>query len=102
MIDEGMRNKMIAKGVSKVMGVAHRMEKSRDLSYTKATIKITNELEIEINAIRDDESTDEKLRGRIYEWEIYAIVNGKDVDGETVSSWNDLTPSVYYMLNCYI
>lgn len=100
-----MRYDTIKRGCKKTLKVIFRMMQNRDINDVKETVKITKDLSLEVNAIRND------IRSPLYDgygevvcFEVYAIKNDSSVDCVTIDIFTseNFENDVMYLLNCYV
>lgn len=102
-----MREEIIQKGFEKAKKAYDEMMNVDTTYDTKKRVKISNKLTLEFNCIRElgkNEDDEPLYRSRsVVSVEIYAIVNGKDVDGITVDLiTGSIDADLMYLLKCYI
>lgn len=100
-----MRYDTIKRGYKKTIKVINRMIGNRDINDIKETVKISKDLSLEVNAIRNDiRSPLYDGYGEILSFEIYAIKKNKSADCVTIDIFTseNFENDIMYLLNCYM
>jgi len=98
------REQIISEGLRKTKDIIAKMLEHNDSLDEKRNVNITRTLCLEV--VCDRASDDDPFPvGTPLSLEVYAIKNGKDVDGVTIGSWasdNEMDDDITYLLNCYV
>lgn len=100
-----MRNGVNKRGCKKTLKIMTGMMQNRNINDIKETVKITKNLSLEVNAIRNDiRSPLYDGYGEVLSFEVYAIKNNISVDCVTIDAFTseNFENDIMYLLNCYV
>ena len=100
-VDERERETEIQRCLGDVLNVIDKLENSKDISYIKENITLTDSLSFEINCYRVTEK-EFGTYGDIYLYEIYAIKDEREIDCATIEDTRKVKDEIEYLLKCYV
>lgn len=93
------REEKIENGFKKTMTRLDKMQKSRRVTYVNDKVKISDKLALLLECERNEVAELGDV-GRPYGFQVYAIVNGDEVD--CCSDHGKIEDDIRYLINCYV